>query len=599
MRIRKENSEKAVARWEQLEVLQDHYREFSVFLQDVLSSVLGFQCSEIHVDIGNFLADSTIKGKMVQAQRSQAKTTVAAIYVVWRLIHNPTLAVLIVSAGQRLADQIAKWCIDIINTMEELECMRPDPGAGDRTATTAFDIHHSLRGGGKEPSLASLPITGNIQGFRAGLLVADDIESSQNSRSAEGRQKLLDLTKEFASICTCNDILYLGTPQSTDSVYNGLPSRGYTVRIWPGRYPTVEQAKDYNGLLAPIITSRIAKNPMLQRGGGVLGDQGQPLDPVMLNEEALQRKEMEGHAHFQLQHMLCTKLTDADRFPLKVDKIIFMDIPAERAPVVIDSVHSDQWIIRAPMDFPGQPKYYQASGFSTEMGVFQDVCMHVDPAGGGANGDETGYAITKTLGAKIFVQAAGGVPGGYTDASLKALTEIAKKHNVRSVCIEKNYGHGALAAVWAPVLRKALPAISIEEVYETGQKELRIIDCLEPIISQGRLIMDKSLIEEEWASCAKYALDKRASYSLLFQMARITRERGALLHDDRLDALAGACRRHVKSLGLDAESIQSKIAKDRYNQMISTKLGRGGPTLGSALGVDKRPSLLSKIKRYI
>ena len=89
------------------------------------------------------------------------------------------------------------------------------------------------------PRLIHLSLTGfGSQGKRADLLIPDDIESSKNSATPVQRAKLLHLTKDFISICQYGRIVWLGTPQTMDSIYNSLPARGVAVRIWPGRYPT-------------------------------------------------------------------------------------------------------------------------------------------------------------------------------------------------------------------------------------------------------------------------------------------------------------------------------------------------------------------------
>ena len=162
--------------------------------------------------------------------------------------------------------------------MEELACLRPDRNNGDRTSTEAFDVHYTLRGDGMNPSVACLGITSNLQGYRADLLIPDDIESSKNALTMVQRENLLHLSKDFTSICSEGRIVYLGTPQSIDSIYNSLPGRGYKVRVWTGRYPTLEEEKEYGDTLAPYITSRLKANPELRVGGGVLGDKGIPID---------------------------------------------------------------------------------------------------------------------------------------------------------------------------------------------------------------------------------------------------------------------------------------------------------------------------------
>lgn len=588
----------ASRRWSDLEALQNYYPHFPDFLEDVIVDLLGFKCTWVQKDIAEYLANTTCLYKMIQAQRGQAKTTITACYAVWRLIHNPKTRILILSAGSDMAAEVANWIIQIIMTMPELECLRPDTSAGDRSSVKAFDVHRTLKGAEKSPSVACVGITSNVQGKRADVLIADDIESSKNSQTAMQRERLAHLTKDFTSICSTGDIIYLGTPQNNDSVYNSLPARGFSVRVWTGRYPTQEEIANYGTFLAPSIRERLEADPSLMTGGGAGGDRGQPIDPDILNEEQLTAKELDqGKAYFQLQHMLDTKLMDEDRYPIKTRNIVFMPIPAARAPVVINWSASEANRLHTPQGFPIQENYYLASGAGDDYGYFTGCHMYVDPAGGGKNGDELAYAVTKFLAGRVFLVDAGGIPGGYEDKQLDFLTNIAVKYRPHVVDIEENYGHGAFAKIWTPKLNKAMKEIGhtcgINEVWESGQKELRVIDILEPIVSNNRLVVDPELVTRDWNSVQKYPIEKRATYSLFFQMARITRDKGSLMHDDRLDALAGSCRYWVAALAQDAAKMASKIKQDNYNKLMRNPLGNG-----RAMPGYRNPlNALSKFKR--
>lgn len=594
-----EQEELASKRWTELELLQEHYAKFEDFLYDVITELLRFDCTEIQEDIAKFLVYGP-KYKMVQAQRGQAKTTITAAFAVWRLIQDPTTRVLILSAGTDMAQEISNWIIQIIMHMPELECLRPDTSAGDRSSVKAFDVHHTLKGPEKSPSVACVGITSNIQGRRADVLIADDIESTKNSQTAVQRERLNHLTKDFTSICSTGDIIYLGTPQNTDSVYNSLPSRGFAVRIWTGRYPTAEELPNYHEFLAPLILEKIKADPSLQTGGGPTGERGKPVDPVLLNEEQLTAKEIDqGRAYFQLQHMLDTKLMDADRYPLKLNDLVFMHIPAARAPIHINWSADPDMKVFPPQGFPIQEQYFQASGHGEEFGYYAGTQMYVDPAGGGRNGDEIGYAVTRFLAGKIFLVAAGGIPGGYGETQMNALTAVAVKYKPNMIQIEENFGKGAFKHIWMPFLTKALKDVGhsagIEEVWETGQKELRIIDILEPILNSNRLIVDLDLIKSDWDSVQKYAAEQRATYSLFFQLARVTRDKGALSHDDRLDALAGSCRYWADQLVQDQDKVAAKIKNENYQKLMTNPLGNGRGVPG--FKGYSAPNALSKFRR--
>lgn len=577
----RETDEQAMIRWDKLAMVQEHYKDFDILLGEVIEGLLGFTCTDLQYDIGDWVAKGP-KYRMVQAQRGQAKTTITAAYAVYRIIHNPGTRVLIVSSGEDMATEIANWIIQIINGLDELECLRPDRSNGDRASVTAYDIHYTLKGPEKSPSIACIGITSNMQGKRADLLIADDVESQKNSATQVQRARITLLTKDFISINSTGDIVWLGTPQSIDSLYNGLPGRGVAIRIWPGRYPTEVEEAAYGAFLAPLIASRMHDTPSLRYGGGPTGERGQVTDPVLLSEEALTEKEIDqGPAYFQLQHMLNTELSDQDRYPLKMKDLRFghFDAAERMGPMTVQFIRSAENLITLPAGFPVQDKAWRVEK-AKDYAPISPWHMYVDPSGGGKNGDELAVGITGMIAGRVILAEASGMKGGLGEEQLKWLTDITLKWKPGTISIEKNYGNGALASVWLPQLRKAQVAANvqpsgIEEVWESGQKELRIIDILEPVIGAGKLIVDEGLLERDWQECQKYPTDVRETYSLFWQLARLTRDRGSLIHDDRLDAVAGSVRFWIESLSIDDEKAVSAAKLEAYQKMMKDPLGDG------------------------
>ena len=567
----RESPLEALKRWEDLEALQAHYTNFGDFLHDVQLDVYGWDTTDVQYDMGEFLQHGG-SNIMIQAQRGQAKTTITAIYAIFCLIHDPTCRVLIISAGAAKANEISKGIILILNAMEELSCMLPDRNAGDRTSTEHFDIHYTLRGSSMNPSVACLGITSTTQGYRADVLIPDDVESSKNALTMVQRENLLHLTKDFTSLCTDGRIIYLGTPQSIDSIYNSLPGRGYKVRVWTGRYPTEKEEKEYGDTLAPYIIQKMKENPELRTGGGILGDKGSPVD-TRLHEAVLQKKELDqGLAYFKLQHMLCTKLSDAERFPLKMKDCLFMHLNSEEAPGKIT------WLPRPDLLIPNHPgsglqeEMYRPIKISKELFPYGNKIAYIDPAGGGQNGDETVCAVIGFLHGYIFILDVVGFPGGLREDVYDGLSALLYKYKCSLAQVEQNFGHGALAAVWRPALDKYYLEASngkfhrgplVEDVWESGQKELRIASVLEPVISRHHLIINEKLIAQDVESTEKYPLERRTTYMLLHQLARITREKNALIHDDRIDAIAGGVRYFTDRLSQDADKeFKRKQAED-------------------------------------
>lgn len=533
---------------------------------------LGFSTSEIQEEIGNYLEHGP-QTLMVQAQRGQAKTTIAALFAIWCLIHNPKLRVLIISAGGTQANEISTMVVRIIQTMDVLECMRPDANAGDRTSVEHFDVHHSLKGVDKSPSVACVGITANLQGKRADLLIADDIESAKNAATALQRAQLNHLTLDFTSICRDGRIVWLGTPQSADSIYNGLPGRGVEIRIWPGRYPTPEQLAHYADHLAPSILRALLANPALGTGGGILRDQGQPLDPVLMNEEQLVRKELDqGTAYFQLQHMLNTRLTDAMRHPLKNERIqIIRIMPTQPVPLEVAPSYTSAGLRSFTHGSFGF-KLSEPSMVSPSTAKMPTWVMYIDPAGGGANADETGYSVTGQFNGNIFLGEVSGVPGGYSREQMLTLAEVAKKWNVSVVIIEKNMGYGAFREVFIPVLH-SIHKCKVDDDYVHGQKELRIIATLEPIIGRGSLIVNEDAVALDWETAQRYGARQALTYSFFYQLAKLTRERNALIHDDRLDAVEGGCRYWQQLLSQDQEQLRKAAERKSWLELTADPLG--------------------------
>ena len=510
--------------------------------------------------------------RMVQAQRGQAKTTFTAIYAVFRLIHDPKCRVVIFSAAGGMSKKIAAFIIQMINGLAFLSMLRADKNAGDRESVEGYDVHWLFRGVDKQPSVCCMGVDSNAPGNRADLLISDDIESPKNSRTVTAREVLEDLTKEFESICTEGDIVYLGTPQSVESIYNNLPARGYAVRIWTGRYPTEKEEEQYGDNLAPMIKQDMILDPSLRIGGGIDGTSGKPTCPTMLSEELLQQKELsQGKAKFSLQYMLNTSLSDSERYPLKLSHLIVADFNSDQGPV-LPVWSNDPRNMYQSINFGLKYKVYRAVQHQYELRAYDQTIMYIDPAGGGKNGDEMGYCVIKLIGAYIYIAAIGGVPGGYEEDKLLKLVHVAKEYGAKTVCIEKNYGNGAHANMMKPLFAKEKWPVRLEEVYETGQKELRIIDVVEPLLTSHRLVISPSVLESDAVSVNIHPIATQMTYRFIHQLSMLTRDKGCLRHDDRLDSLAGAIRFVIERLDFDTQiMIEAKRRSEMLEEITAWK----------------------------
>jgi hypothetical protein len=408
----------------------------------------------------------------------------------------------------------------------------------------------------------SVGITGQITGSRADVLIADDIEVPNNSATQAMRDKLSEAVKEFDAILKPGGrIIYLGTPQTEMSLYNSLPERGYEIRIWPALYPTIQKVMSYQGRLAPMVTQAMEQDLLVQ---------GKPLDPKRFNEQDLmERAASYGRAGFALQFMLDTSLSDGDKYPLKIQDLIVMNLNPTMAHVKLAWAAAPELVIN---DLPAVAlvgdRYYRPMWTANEMSDYTGCVMAIDPSGRGA--DETGYAIVKVLAGNLFLVAAGGMSGGYSDETLMALATLAKVHKVNHVIIEANFGDGMYTKLITPFFSKVGHKVLVEEVKHSTQKEARIIDTLEPVISNHKLIVDQRVVQTDYESAQRRGGDSWLKYSLIYQMTRISRDRGSLAHDDRLDALAIAVAYWIEHMSRDndkaAEAIKSKAMAEELRR---------------------------------
>jgi len=515
--------------------------------------LLGFSTTDMQLDIARYMADKSFgRKKMVQAQRGEAKSTLAALYAVWCLIQNQQSRVLVVSGGESQASDVAILIIRIIQQWHLLCWLRPDPSKGDRTSYEKYDVHFDLKGLEKSASVSCEGITAALQGKRADVLIADDIETAKNSMTQVMRDTLLHLSKDFAAINTHGETLYLGTPQTKDSIYKSLPQRGYHVRIWPGRYPNAEELLRYRtGTLAPFILDALELDPTLGTGCGIDGTRGAPADLGRYDEDALQEKELDfGPEGFGLQFMLDTTLSDALRTRIRLTDFIVGDYSHEAAPETLHWSSETRCVLKdLPSSFDSFTFYKPAASSESYMG-YQHKVMIIDPAGAG--GDEVAFAVGGVTNSYIHLMTVGGLRGGMTEANMDTIMDVAVEFGVTDIKIEANMGHGVVSSLMIGHCEKRdIKGMGFEDFYAKGQKERRIIDTISPVTRRHKLVVHRRALEDDHKYCMLHQTDKRTVMSCFYQLANITYDRNSLAKDDRADTVQGIVMFLSKLLAVD------------------------------------------------
>lgn len=551
-------------------MMQAIFSEFEDFA-DLGMRFLGYTLTDMQRDIARYMQYGP-RQSMVAAQRGEAKSTLAALFAVWRLIQDWNEWVLIVSGGETQASEVALLVIQLIERWGILCYLRPDRSRGDRTSYEHYDIHCDLRTVSKSPSVACVGITAQLQGKRATLLIPDDIETTNNSLTATNREILLLRSKEFGAICVDGKILYLGTPQTKDSIYRTLSTRGYEMRIWPGRIPTLDEEIRYGATLAPYILDLITQGAA-RSGYGVDGTRGQASDPQRYDEDLCVEKELEfGPEGYQLQYMLDTTLSDAMRTRIKLSDAIVAALGTDAAPDTLFYAAAPQNRVQSVPDSVKQEVLYNLAGSGQLMLPYQHKMMIVDPAGNG--GDEVAFACGGALNSYIHLFGVGGLQGGLSEENCNVLIDYCEEFGITDIVMEANMGHGTASMVLLNIIAKRkLTHIGVRDIYAKGQKERRIIDTLGPVFRRHKFVLHERAIEMDTEYLSQYSRDKRNLYSLLFQLSGITYDRGSLAKDDRADAVAHLVNELKGYLSADEEKEAEKLHNKRAQEFLSNPMG--------------------------
>jgi hypothetical protein len=493
------------------------------------------------------------KQLIIEAFRGVGKSYITSAFVCWLLYCNPQLKILVVSASKMKADEFSYQVKRLIDEMPILAHLKPDPSRGQRDSTVMFDVGPATTS--IAPSVKSVGITGQITGSRADIIISDDVETPKNSETELQREKLRVLVQEFGAVRKVEDdtrTIYLGTPQTEMSLYNHLLERGYTMRVWPVVVP--DNIEKYAGRLANFVVEMVARGL----------PPGTPVDPLRFSEAVIADKKGEyGRSGYILQFMLDTTLSDAERYPLKLSDLIVFDCDREKAPFDMAwGSGAQQAISDLPnVGFNGD-RYNRPIYIADRWAPYEGIVLVIDPSGRG--GDETAYAVVAMLHSRLFLLDAGGLAGGYDDKVLQALAVIARRYKVHKVIVEPNFGDGMFNKLLGPVLNAVYPCAIEDSERSNAQKERRIIDCLEPVMNQHRLVVDRSLIEKDFRSTEDRPAEHANRFRLMYQMTRLTKDRGALAKDDRIDALAIGVHYWTSLMSQDT----TKAAQEHHDQLL-------------------------------
>jgi len=517
--------------------------------------------------------------QIVTAYRGCGKSFLTSVYALWRLRRDPFREkVLLVGATADKAIEISTFMLRLVRDIDILQPLQPLPDG--RGSVNAWDVGPSIVD--QSPSVRAVGILSpSLTGKRCTVAIGDDIETLSNSITVLKQERLAAAITELEAIRKPSvegelprQTIFLGTPHLESSLYLRLRrERNYQARMWPARYPdpSSEDWDAYEDCLAPSIAAEVEEDAGLV---------GVPTDPERFGHDELLKREMSmTRASVQLQYQLNCRLSTLEKYPIRLGDLIVMDLDGKALPEVITWASGpDQRIDDLVCTGLGADRHYHrpmvTQGWISADETWRCV-MAIDPSGRGA--DEMAWAVVAELNGNLFLLESGGTTQGYSEEVLKVLAMRAKRWNVTQVVVESNFGDGIFSHLLAPVMNRVHPC-GIEEIRVNMQKERRICDVLGPVIQQHRLVVSGDVIRKDYQE-AERNVDGGHERSLMFQLSRITTERGALSKDDRIDALALA----VQFWGEAAAQDQQRKASEREFEMWQHQMQMAGDETGASI----------------
>ena len=552
--------------------------DFKLFLQALWAQLDLPHPTRAQYAIADYLQHGP-KRLQVQAFRGVGKSWITGAFVLWTLFNDPEKKIMIISASKERADNMSIFLQKLIIETPWLKHLQPKSD-DSRWARISFDVNCSPH---QAPSVKSVGITGQLTGSRADLMILDDIEVPGNSMTELMREKLLQLVTEVESILTPKHdsrIIFLGTPQTTFTIYRKLAERNYRPFVWTARYP--RDTSNYEGLLAPQLQEDIEASKERRNDRKKSKDRNQsplsqkdsydlswtPTDPDRFdNSDLLEREASMGRSNFMLQFMLDTSLSDAEKFPLKMADLVITSVNPSSGPDNVvwcsdpSNVIKDLPTVGLPGDY-----FYSPMQLTGEWTPYTETICSIDPSGRGT--DETAAAFISQKNGFLYLHEMRAYRDGYSDKTLLDILRGCKKFGVTKLLIETNFGDGIVSELFKKHLQQTKQAIDIEEVRANVRKEDRIIDALEPVLNQHRLVVDRSVVDWDFKSNPDAAPEERLLYMLFYQMSRMCREKGAVKHDDRLDALAQGVKYYTDAMAISAHEAMNTRKREDWNDLM-------------------------------
>ena len=205
------------------QVLAGEKVDFPTFLI-VWNEHLGQTTPDLHLRMAVWLeATDGRPTRLLMCFREAAKSWIISLFVVWKLYRDPNQSFIMLSSTDKLAAKNASFVRDMIEAHPLARHLKP-AGQTELWQRSSFNV---VREQGKNPnfSVQALSLKSDITGLHANQIFADDLETSEGTRTPEGRELLKSRRGKLRFIAP--RITYIGTPHAgAISMYKPMLERG-------------------------------------------------------------------------------------------------------------------------------------------------------------------------------------------------------------------------------------------------------------------------------------------------------------------------------------------------------------------------------------
>ena len=202
----------------------------------IWNKVQGWPTPDLHVEIARWLAaawDGGERDLLLLAFRNSGKSTLIGLFCSWLLYRNPDLRILVLAGDFALARKMVRNVRRIVERHPLTVGLKPT--RSEHWAADQFTVSRAAEL--RDPSMLAKGISANVTGLRADVVICDDVEVPNTCDTPQKRCELRMRLREVEYVLVPDGLqLYVGTPHTYHSIYSivGGLEAGETTPILAG-----------------------------------------------------------------------------------------------------------------------------------------------------------------------------------------------------------------------------------------------------------------------------------------------------------------------------------------------------------------------------